>query len=129
VVSRAARKGGLLVLLLLAACTPPDLPDGPDSQAASAAFQGELNAAVSGSDRARTLHETRRFTPENAGHPMVSCAALEGTYGRQPVEALVCGGGIGGNVLRLKVSMPSQQPPLADPQAFASAIVAALRAP
>ncbi len=100
-----------------------DLPDGPDSPAASAAFQAELHEAVQGRDRARHLREVRRFPLDSA----FTCAALEGTYGRQPVEALVCAGGVGGNLVRLKVSMPKQQPALADAQGFASAIIAALR--
>jgi hypothetical protein len=105
-----------------------ELPDGPGSTAASAAFNTELGDALRG-DRARRLQESRRFTLEAAGRPTLSCAALEGSYGRQPVEALVCGGGLGGNVLRLRVSMPSRQPPLADAEAFAQAIIAALSAP
>lgn len=106
-----------------------DLPDGPESQPASAAFQGELNQALRGPDRARHLREARRFTLDAAGRPALACAALEGRYGRQPVEALVCAGAVGGNILRLKVSMPSLQPPIADAEAFAGAILAALRAP
>ena len=99
------------------------LPDGPDSAAAGAAFQAELNDAVQGRDRARHLREVRRFVVAGA----LNCAALEGTYGRQPVEALVCAGGVGGNLVRLKLSMPKLQPALADGPAFASAIVASLR--
>jgi hypothetical protein len=103
------------------------LPDGPDSPAARDAFLAELNDAVHGSDRARHMHEVRRFPLESAGRAALSCAALEGTFGRQPVEGLVCAGGVGGNLVRLRVSMPKVAPTLADAPAFASAVVAALR--
>jgi hypothetical protein len=106
----------------------PDLPDGPDSPRAVAAFEAELAEQVAGRDRARNLRETGRFPVTANGRPALTCARLAGTFGRQPVEGLVCGGAVGGNLVRLRVSMPSRQPPLADPRAFASAIVAALAA-
>ena len=104
------------------------LPDGPDSPAARDAFLAELNDVVQGSDRARHMHEVRRFPLEAAGRPALTCAVVEGTFGRQPVEGLICGGGVGGNLVRLRVSMPKVAPTLADAPGFASAIVAALRA-
>ncbi len=104
------------------------LPDGGTSPAASAAFQAELNDAVRGSDRARHMQETRRFPLQVAGSATLACAALEGTFGRQPVEGLVCAGGVGGNLVRLRVSMPKVAPSPADAPAFASAIVASLSA-
>ena len=116
----AARQRAAAVVRL--AAVGAALPDGSASPAASAAFQAELQDAVAGRDRARQLQESRRFNLD-----ALECAALEGTYGRQPVEALVCAGGVGGNLVRLRVSMPKQQPAVADSQAFASAIMAALR--
>lgn len=103
------------------------LADGPASAEAQAAFQAELNDAVQGRDRARQMRETRRFPLEVAGRAVLNCAELAGTFGRQPVEGLVCAGGVGGNLVRLRVSMPRAAPALADAPAFASAIVAALR--
>ncbi len=102
------------------------LVDGPSSAQATAAFQAELADAAR--DRARRMHEVRRFNLPATGAPALACAALEGTFGRQPVEALVCAGGVGGNLVRLRVSMPKVSPSLADAPAFASGIVAALRA-
>ncbi len=122
----AARQRAAAVVKL--APVGPDLPDGAASPAASAAFQAELNDAVQGRDRARHMNETRRFPLMVAGAPALDCAALAGTFGRQPVEGLVCAGGVGGNLVRLRVSMPKVTPSLADAPAFASAIVAALRA-
>jgi hypothetical protein len=105
-----------------------DLPDGPASPAATAAFQAELNDAVQGHDRARNLRETRRFPLAVAGRTALTCATLEGSFGRQPVEGLVCAGAVGGNLVRLRVTMPKVASHLADAPAFASAIVAALQA-
>jgi hypothetical protein len=104
------------------------LPDGPGSAAATAAFLAELNDAVQGSDRARHMHEVRRFPLEAAGNSALNCALLEGTFGRQPVEGLVCAGAVGGNLVRLRVSMPKVAPTLADAPGFAREIIASLRA-
>lgn len=106
----------------------PTLADGVASPQATAAFEAELNDAVHGPDRARRLRAGARLTLPAGQRPALACAELEGTYGRQPVEGLVCAGAVGGNLVRLRVSMPRQQPSLADAQAFASAIVAALAA-
>jgi hypothetical protein len=122
----AARQRAAAVVKL--APVGADLPDGPASPAATAAFQAELNDAVQGRDRARNLHETRRFPLQVAGSTALTCAALEGSFGRQPVEGLVCAGAVGGNLVRLRVTMPKVASHLADAPAFASAIVAALQA-
>ncbi len=103
------------------------LADGTASTEAGAAFTQALNDAVHSPDRARKLHETRRFTLPAGATPALSCATLAGTFGRQPVEGLVCAGAMGGNLVQLKVTMPAQQPPLADAQAFATAMAQALR--
>ena len=121
----AARQRAAAVVKL--APVGESLPDGPGSGEANAAFLAELNDAVQGRDRARHMHEVRRFPLEVAGSPMLNCAVLEGTFGRQPVEGMVCAGGLGGNLVRLRVSMPKVVPSLADAPGFASAIVAALR--
>jgi hypothetical protein len=104
-----------------------ELPDGIASAEASTAFERALAEAVHSPDRARKLRETGRFNLPAGANPMLSCASLAGTFGRQPVEGLVCAGALGGNLVRLKVTMPAQQPPLADAQGFASAMVQALQ--
>jgi hypothetical protein len=43
------------------------------------------------------------------------------------VQGLLCAGGVAGGILRLRVTMPQREPRPADPRAFASAILAALR--
>jgi hypothetical protein len=92
------------------------------------AFERALAEAVHSPDRARKLRETGRFNLPAGANPVLSCASLAGTFGRQPVEGLVCAGGMGGNLVRLRVSMPKVAPTLADAPGFASAIVASLRA-
>ncbi|SHK16060.1 hypothetical protein SAMN02745194_04314 [Roseomonas rosea] len=58
----------------------------------------------------------------------LSCAALEGTFGRNRVERQVCVGVAGGRFLRVQVTMPSRGgAPVADAQAFTTAIAAAAR--
>jgi len=76
----------------------------------------------------RSVRETGRFTVP-AGDPALACAATSGRLGRQPVEGLICAGGIGGNLVQLRATQPSRTPPPADLRAFATALANALRAP
>ena len=58
----------------------------------------------------------------------LSCAALEGTFGRNRVERQVCVGVAGGRFLRVQVTMPSRPgAAVADARAFTTAIAAAAR--
>jgi hypothetical protein len=63
---------------------------------------------------------------EEAAGPGFRCAAMEGSYGRQPVQSMVCVGAHGGHVLRVRVSMMRDTPPAADARAFLRDVAVAL---
>ncbi|MDB5416041.1 MAG: hypothetical protein JWR10_4376 [Rubritepida sp.] len=104
------------------------LPDGIESAAAQAEYQRSIAEAVRGAGQHRRLRVIAEVNhPEN--NPLFHCAEMEGTYGRQAVQSMTCVGGAGGQLLRIRVSMPQHEPALADPRAFLRDITAALRAP
>jgi hypothetical protein len=89
-------------------------------------YQRSIAEAVRGAGQHRRLTVIREVNqPED--NPLFRCAELEGTYGRQPVQSMICVGAAGGQLLRVRASMPRRDPPLADPRAFLRDIVAALR--
>jgi hypothetical protein len=107
----------------------------PDAAAVEAALAELLREALQPAP-ARTLHERGRLTlpdprPEagpGAAPPGLRCAETAGVYGRERVAGLLCAGAARGSVLRLRVAMPEREPLPGDAQAFAAAILAALRA-
>jgi len=102
------------------------LPDGIDSPAVQGEYQRSIAEAARGAGAHRRLQVIRELNqPEE--NPLFRCAELEGTYGRQPVQSMICVGAAGGQLLRLRASMPRRDPPLADSRAFLRDIVAALR--
>ncbi|WP_426956348.1 hypothetical protein [Muricoccus radiodurans] len=74
----------------------------------------------------RRLAERSR-TPVSARGGPLTCSTLGGTFGRNPVERHVCVGVAGGRFLRVQVTMPSRSPPVADAEAFATAVATAVR--
>ncbi len=102
-----------------------------------AAVPGELDGAVreaTGTPAERTgrsLSETSRHQVAAPGGAALSCAVLDGRFGRNPVERQVCVGAARGRFLRVQVTMPyaaSRSPlPAADADGFARAVAAALR--
>ena len=78
----------------------------------------------------RDMREAGRFTVAGAAAaaPPLLCARTAGRYGRERVSGLACAGRAGGALLRIRVTMPAREPPLADPRAFAEAIAAAVAA-
>ncbi|MBL6078758.1 hypothetical protein JMJ56_12125 [Belnapia sp. T18] len=104
------------------------LPEGAGSADAEAAFNDLLQEALRPVPP-RRMREEARFTLPTGGPALLRCAETSGSYGRERVQGLVCAGGVGGGVLRLRVAVPRQDAPPADARAFASAILAALRTP
>jgi hypothetical protein len=98
------------------------VPDGADGAAVEAAFAALLQDATQPLPQ-RRLQAGDRFTLD-AG---LRCAETLGVYGRERVQGLLCAGGLGGAMLRLRVTMPQRDPAPADARAFASTILAALR--
>ena len=96
-------------------------PEGPAVEAAFAALVQEETRPLP----QRRLQDEGRFILD-AG---LRCTSTDGVYGRERAQGLLCAGGIGGGIVRLRVTMPQREPALADARAFASGILAALRAP
>jgi hypothetical protein len=119
---RTARAAGFVQVVTFA--TP--LADGPASPEAMAEFSRWRQEAAEGSGPNRRLRETAQFDAP-AANPLLRCAELEGNYGRQAVQSMVCVGAAGGQMLRLRVAMPRRDPPVAQPRAFAEEIAASLR--
>jgi hypothetical protein len=104
------------------------VPPGAASPAVAAALSDLLDEALHAPGH-RQQRETARLTLPTAADAGLACAETSGVYGRERVQGLLCAGGIGGGLLRLRVTMPQRDPAPADPRAFASAILAALRGP
>ncbi|MFC7477842.1 hypothetical protein ACFQS7_26065 [Dankookia sp. GCM10030260] len=104
------------------------VPPGAASPAAAMALAGLLDEALRAPGH-RQQREVARLTLPLATEPRLACAETSGLYGRERVEGLLCAGGVGGGLLRLRVTMPQREPAPADPRAFATAILAALQAP
>jgi hypothetical protein len=102
----------------------PGVAEGPEGAAVEAAFAALVQDATRPMPQ-RRLQDEGRFTLD-AG---LRCTATEGVYGREQVQGLLCAGGIGGGILRLRVTMPQREPALADARAFAGGVLAALRTP
>ncbi|UPY36344.1 hypothetical protein [Sediminicoccus sp. KRV36] len=101
-------------------------PDGPGSLVVQDEYQRVIAAAQRGSGPHRRLRLVRE-SDQPPGAPLFRCADLEGAYGRTAVTSTTCVGAAGGQLLRLRVSMPRRDPPAADPRAFIRDITEALR--
>lgn len=120
----AGRSAAGFVQVLRPPATTP--PDGPGSLVVQEEYQRVLAAAQRGSGPHRRLRLVQE-SDQPPGAPLFRCADLEGAYGRTAVTSTSCVGAAGGQLLRLRVSMPRRDPPLADPRAFIRDITDALR--
>ena len=103
-----------------------------------AAVRSELDGAVREATgvpaerTGRSLAETSRHQVAAPGGGALSCAVLDGRFGRSPVERHLCVGAAGGRFLRVQVTMsdaPAGAPGAApDTDGFARAVATALRA-
>lgn len=107
---------------------PPSVapPDGPGSLVVQEEYQRMVAAAQRGAGPHRRLRLVQE-SDQPPGAPLFRCADLEGAYGRTAVTSTTCVGAAGGQLLRLRVSMPRRDPPAADPRAFIRDITEALR--
>lgn len=120
----AGRTAAGFVQVLRPPSVPP--PDGPNSLV----VQDEYQRVVAAAQRGAGPHRRLRLVQESdqpPGTPLFRCADLEGAYGRTAVTSTTCVGAAGGQLLRLRVSMPRRDPPAADPRAFIRDITEALR--
>lgn len=104
------------------------VPPGTAAPAVAAALAGLLDESLQAPGH-RKQRETARLALPAEANPGLACAETSGVYGRERVQGLLCAGGLGGGLLRLRVTMPQREPAPADPRAFATAILAALRGP
>jgi hypothetical protein len=115
---------GFVQVLRPPGASPP--PDGTASELVQEEYRRWREETARGLMRSRRLTVVAEFD-EPAAAPLFRCAALEGSYGRQPVQSQICVGAAGGQLLRLRASMPRRNPPVADPRAFAREIAGGLR--
>ncbi len=83
--------------------------------------------ALAGTRTSQQMAEAGRSEVAVPGGPPLSCARLEGTYGRQAVQTLVCLGSAAGRFLKVQVTAPTRQVRPVDPLPFVVAIAQAAR--
>jgi hypothetical protein len=83
--------------------------------------------ALAGTRTSQQLAEAGRSEVAVPGGAPLSCARLEGTYGRQQVNTLVCLGVAGGRFLKVQVTSPARQVRPVDPLPFVVEIAQAAR--
>ncbi|MGK7869146.1 hypothetical protein [Falsiroseomonas sp. E2-1-a20] len=100
---------------------------------AAAAVQQEFALAVRevldlAEDRtSQNLAERDRTRLDIPGQAPLQCATLQGTYGRQPVQTLLCLGTASGRYLKVQVTAPTRQVRPVDPLPFVVGIARAAR--
>jgi hypothetical protein len=99
----------------------------------AAALQAEFTVAVgeavamAGTRTSQQIAERDRTAIEIPGQAPMRCARLQGTYGRQEVQTLVCLGAAAGRFLKVLVTAPARQVRPVDPMPFVVGITQAAR--
>jgi hypothetical protein len=105
------------------------IPDRAGDARVANEFAGSVREVLAVADT-RTNHRIaereRREIAVPGGAPL-SCARLEGTYGRQEVGTLVCVGAAAGRFLKVQVIAPARQVRPVDPVPFVVAVTQAAR--
>lgn len=83
--------------------------------------------AVAGTRTSQQIAERDRSSVAVPGGSPLSCARLEGTYGRQPVNTLVCLGSAAGRYIKVQVTSPARQVRPVDPMPFVVQVTQAAR--
>jgi hypothetical protein len=83
--------------------------------------------ALADTRTSQRLTERSRTELAVPGGAPLSCAQLEGTYGRQQVRTLVCLGAAAGRFLKVQVTTPQRQVVPVDAEGFVVAIAQAAR--
>ncbi len=73
------------------------------------------------------LASRERFAQAVPGGAPLACTRLESTYGRQPVQTVVCVGEAAGRFLKVQVTSPARQVRPAEPIPFIVAVTRAVR--
>lgn len=104
----------------------PDAPGNPRVAQEFSAAVAEV-VALAGTRTSQQIAESERAEVAVPGGAPLSCARLEGTYGRQPVRTLVCLGPAAGRFLKVQVTAPARQVRPVDPMPFIVEIAQAAR--
>jgi hypothetical protein len=83
--------------------------------------------AVAGTRTSQQIAESDRSELAVPGGAPLACARLDGTYGRQQVQTLVCLGAAAGRYLKVQVTSPARPVRPVDPLPFIVEIVQAAR--
>lgn len=83
--------------------------------------------ALAGTRTSQQLAESARAEVPVPGGSPLACSRLEGTYGRQQVQTLVCLGAAAGRFLKVQVTSPARQVRPVDPMPFVVEIAQAAR--
>lgn len=120
--TRGLRGAGATVQLLLA-------PQGAEAMPPNDALLSALIAeAIGGGSHRRIRERGQRFPLPATGSARLLCTEIEGTYGRERVEGLLCAGRQNLSQVRVQVTMPRTMPPAADAREFAAGVAGALAA-
>jgi hypothetical protein len=83
--------------------------------------------ALAGTRTSQQIAERERAELPVPGGAPLSCARLDGTYGRQEVRTLVCVGAAAGRFLKVQVTSPARQVRPVDPLPFVVEVAQAAR--
>ena len=83
--------------------------------------------AMAGSRTSQSLVERERSQVPVPGQAPLQCARLQGTYGRNEVQTLLCLGGAAGRFLKVVVTAPGRQVRPVDPMPFVVGLAQAAR--
>ncbi|NKC29581.1 hypothetical protein [Falsiroseomonas selenitidurans] len=105
------------------------VPQDIGAPAVQAEFTRAVEEALAMADRrtSQTMAATERSELAVPGQAPLQCARLQGTYGRQPVQTLLCVGAAAGHFLKVQVTSPGRQVRPVDPMPFVVGIAQAAR--
>lgn len=105
------------------------VPDDVNAPVLQDEFAAAVNEALAlaGTRTSHRIVEQGRRDIEVPGQAPIRCASLQGTYGRQEVQTLVCVGAAAGRFLKVLVTSPARQVRPVDPVPFIVGIAQAAR--
>ena len=105
------------------------IPDDLDAEPLQAEFAAAVSEALAlaGTRTSHRIVERGRSDVDVPGQAPMRCASLQGTYGRQEVQTLVCVGAASGRFLKVLITSPARQVRPVDPVPFVVGIAQAAR--
>jgi len=105
------------------------IPDDLDAEPLQAEFAAAVDEALAmaGTRTSQRIVERGRSDIDVPGQAPLRCASLQGTYGRQEVQTLVCLGAAAGHFLKVLITSPARQVRPVDPMPFVVGIAQAAR--